>query len=390
MVKQLAFISFLLIAAGTFAQESDTIVSKVSRQWILSEDYTEEITVPVDTMFSLFNRNRSSDKYSPFNAYTGNYGLPLYQMNFFDRPSDPSMFVYNYYYPFMHLPENAMFLNTKVPFTELFWTFGTPKLTSEQTFRVRHSQNINRYLNVGVILDVIYSVGHYSNQLSDNKDFLLHSSYTRDRYKAYFAAGLNNLNSYENGGLIEGQDLATANTPGKTRVLGVNLVKDLNKSKSVLKNKNILLVQKFTPGKNNGSKEDTLTVPGAGEKSGYNGTFTHILSWENNKRNYIDHNPASGFYDSVYFNNILTNDSLYSRILKNTVRYDFSSGKSGKFQLGAGIGLRNEVELFSQVIPTHDSLLSDTLTGVFREICILLATGLEISILMVRLISHLI
>ena len=360
MLKLVTFILFFLITVGSFAQEQDTLTSKVSRQWVLSEDFTEEIAVPVDTMFSLFNRNKSADKYSPFNAYLGNYGLPLYQMNFFDRPTDPSMFVYNYYYPFMHIPGNATFLDTKVPFTELLWTFGAPKLTSEQTFRVRHSQNINRYLNIGVILDVIYSVGHYSNQLSDNKNFLFHSSYTRERYKAYFAAGLNNLNSYENGGVIEGQDLVTANSSSKTKNLGVNLVKDLNKSKSILKNKNILLVQRFTPGKNSGTTGETTDVSGEEGKSGFNGTFTHILSWENNKRNYIDNSPNSGFYDSVYFNNNLTNDSLYSRILKNTVRFDFRSGRSGKFQLGAGIGLKNEVEVFSQIIPTHDSLLTDT------------------------------
>ena len=57
--------------------------------WSLSPDLTEEVKVPFDTTFSLFNHYRLADKYSPFNAYPGSYGLPFYQLNFFDRITDP-------------------------------------------------------------------------------------------------------------------------------------------------------------------------------------------------------------------------------------------------------------------------------------------------------------
>ena len=65
-------------------------------------------------------------------------------MNFFDRITDPDKFLYSSYYPFMHLLPNTIFMNTQVPFTELDWTFAGPRETSEQTFRIRHSQNVNR------------------------------------------------------------------------------------------------------------------------------------------------------------------------------------------------------------------------------------------------------
>jgi hypothetical protein len=352
---------FLVIFSGTvLAQETDTSRVKVTRQWTLSKDFTDEVTVPVDTMFSLFNRNKSADKYSPFNAYLGNYGLPLYQLNFFDRPTDPEMFVYNYYYPFMHLPDNALFLNTKVPFTELLWTFGAPRNNSEQTFRVRHSQNINRYFNVGLIFDVVYSVGQYSHQLSDNKDFLLHSSYTREKYKVYFATGLNYLNSYENGGIINGTGLA-GKSLSDLNTLPVNLVKDVNNAKNNLKNKNILIVQRYTLGEKANNPKDTLNSSLSDKQAGLTGTISHILTWESNKRTYTDKSPLSGFYDSVYINNALTHDSLFSRVLKNTVRFDLNSDATRKFRIGAGFGIRNELSAYSQIVPTHDLSLSDTI-----------------------------
>ena len=168
--------------------------------------------MPLDTLFSLFHRTRKADRFSPVNATLGNYGLPFYQISFFDRVSDPDKFLYSAYYPFMYIPEKAIFMNTMVPFTDFDWTFAGPRETSEQTFRVRHSQNINRFFNFGLIYDIVYSLGQYDYQRSEDKDFTLFSSYTGIKYKMYFSAGVNNITSYENGGIITKDELIQDNT----------------------------------------------------------------------------------------------------------------------------------------------------------------------------------
>ncbi len=119
----------------------------------------------------MFHRYRISDRYSALNATLGNYGLPFYQINFFDRISDPDEFLYAHYFPFMYTPRKALFMNTQVPFSELVWTNGGPRETSEQTFRVRHSQNVNRFLNFGLIYDIIFNLGQYNYQRADDKAF---------------------------------------------------------------------------------------------------------------------------------------------------------------------------------------------------------------------------
>ena len=73
---------------------------------------------------------------------------------------------------------------------------------------------------------------------------LFHSSYTGNKYKLYFAAGINNLTSYENGGITDMNLLDQANT----RDVPVNLG-GLNNAKSILKNRNLLLVQRYTIGR---------------------------------------------------------------------------------------------------------------------------------------------
>ena len=197
MKRVIFFILILATSIVLSAQKQDTTKHIVKRKWMLSTDFSEEITIPVDTVFSLFHRHKLTDKFSPFNAYPGNYGLPLYQMNFFDRITDPDMYLYSYYYPFMHLPGNKTFMNTQLPFTELVFTYAGPSDRADQTFRIQHSQNVNRRLNIGLIYDIVYCLGQYSYQRSENKTFSLYSSYSGDRYKFYIGAGINNITSVE-------------------------------------------------------------------------------------------------------------------------------------------------------------------------------------------------
>ena len=349
MIRQISFIILLAFSTGLFAQKQDSIRRKIIKQWHLSSDFSEEVNVPFDTVFSLFNRFRTADRYSFANATLGNYGLPFYQINFFDRVTDPDKFLYSNYYPLMYLPETAVFMNTQSPFTELEWTFGAPAQTSEQTFRVRHSQNVNRYFNFGLIYDIIYSLGQYNYQRSEDKAFTLFTSYKGEKYKMYFSAGINNLISYENGGIADNSQLSQL----IPREVKVNLG-DLNKANSTLKNRNILLVQRYTLG----GKLDNKTDSTAGKKSGFlglSGTFSHIFTWENNRRTYSDKYPGSGFYDTIFINKDVTFDSLYSRSVKNTVRFDFLTDPSRKFRLGGGFGFRNELFRYSQIVPTHDT-----------------------------------
>jgi hypothetical protein len=80
MLYRITFILIFAIPSVLTAQKQDTIKPVVKKIWTLSSDYTEEIPVAVDTAFSLFHRHKLTDKFSPFNAYPGNYGLPLYQI----------------------------------------------------------------------------------------------------------------------------------------------------------------------------------------------------------------------------------------------------------------------------------------------------------------------
>ena len=335
MIRYIYIILLLAISSGLYAQnpsrqniqkqdtsritrkperqftKQDTIKKpRILREWTLSNDYSEEISLPIDTVFSLSNRFKLADKYSPVNATLGNYGLSFYQLSFFDRVTDPEKFLYAYLAPLMHTPTNTVFMNTQTPYTELNWTFAGPTETSEQTLRIRHSQNINRYINFGVIYDIAFSLGQYNYQRSADKTFTLYSSYTGTKYKVYFSGNVNNMLTFENGGVLSLEDF-------KTQTETRNIITRLgagHKSNNLLKNRSLLLVQRYTFGGENTTKKDSATKERKGF-FGLSGTFSHILLMESNGRRYVDESPDTSFYKNIYINSGLTIDSVYSGMI---------------------------------------------------------------------------
>ena len=319
---------------------------RILKQWTLSEDYTEEKPVEFDTLFSLFNRYRISDVYSPVNANLGNYGLPYYSLNFFDRIKDPDKYLYYSHSSFMHTSDNALFMNTQVPFTEFKWVNSGEKEIAEQTFRIKHSQNINRKLNFGLVYDIIFGLGQYSNQRSENKTFTFYTSYIGSKYKLYFSTGLNGIFGQENGGITSKEELDIDKTD--MRDIPVKLG-SINDASSFLRNRNFLVVQKYTflgarPG------NDTIP-PKYREPAPLTGTFSHIFTLDYSRRMYRDAAPASGFYDSIYIDNTVTFDSLSAKSVKNTFRFDFTTDETKFVDLAWGFGLRNENFWYGQIIP---------------------------------------
>ncbi len=352
MNRALIYITFLSVSLNAFAQEGsirekDDSVTHVSRQYRLNDTYTEIIDIPLDTLVDTFHRYKKTEEISPFFQGLGNYGLPYVEIDFFDRPVDPEYFIYRHLRYYMHHAGNKLYVDTQTPFTELRWTFGGERQLAEQTLGVRHAQNVNPYLNIGLDLDVIYSLGQYNYQKSDNRDFTLHASYLGNKYKAFASWSINNLKAYENGGVADPAVLDQY----ETRDVPVNLG-GLNKAISAIKNMNLQVIQKYTVG---GGEKDALNDSTQNEKKrGLSGTFSHIFEYEKGGRIYEDLAPGIGFYDSLYINESGTHDSLYARVLKNTLRFDFNTGEKAKFQLGIGVGAVNEQNIFAQIIPTHE------------------------------------
>jgi hypothetical protein len=56
MVRIVSILLMLLVSAGLSAQKKETAGPRIIKQWNLSADFTEEVQIPFDTVFSLFHR----------------------------------------------------------------------------------------------------------------------------------------------------------------------------------------------------------------------------------------------------------------------------------------------------------------------------------------------
>ncbi len=350
---------FAGLSCLTSAQDDSVKVGHITRQFTLSDDYTGIVNVSLDTILTGFHEYKVTDKINPFYLSLGNHGLPIEEYDFFSRTKNPDEFLYRHYKPYMHHLGNRMFIDTHVPFSEIVWSYGGKRATSEQTFRVRYSQNVNSYLNVGLDLGIIYSLGQYSYQKTNDRSFTLHTSYIKKKYNLFAALSMNNFFVQENGGLDDSTQLGTI----PTRDLPVRLG-GLSEALSTMKNKNLLLVQKYNIGKS-GDGAESSEISENEKNGGVKGTITHIFTIESVRKFYDDKNPSGEFYDTTYITNdidnkVATHDSVYSRLIRNTLRFDFKTSETAKFRLGIGVGAMNELNLYSQVIPTHDSLFADT------------------------------
>jgi len=175
-----------------------------------------------------------------------------------------------------------------------------------------------------------------------------------DIYISYLLSGLINLTTNKNGVIVYASQLESLETENVAVNLG-----GLDKAKSYLKNRNLMLVQRYTVGGRIPVSTDSTKTEDE-KSSRLSGTFSHIFILDGNRRTYSDNDPLSGFYAAVYTDSTQTFDSLSARSIKNTIRFDFATDETRKFRLGGGVGIRNELLKYSQIVPTHDTLLADT------------------------------
>jgi hypothetical protein len=177
--------------------------NKISFSWYLDNNtFDLRQTIAFDS--SLYFNNLiipGSKKFAPF-TYLGNMGSPIINDHFFDRTEPNNDFIFSYGYNAYQQPvlERKQF-NVKRPHTLLEYSTGGKKKSAEQNLHVIHTQNVNKYFNVGLQYDYFSTKGIYENQLTRNNDFTLFSSYFKDRISAQGTFAYTYIRNNENGGL---------------------------------------------------------------------------------------------------------------------------------------------------------------------------------------------
>ncbi len=197
---------------------------------------------PIDTIhFSSIDLDHFQNyryKHTPFNASSGNIGLPT--LNLFNvlRPNYNGFF--QGFSSSILTIEDLRFYRQDKDITTLKYINGA---NSEQYFNVFHSNQFGEGLNLSFDYNRIISEGFYSNQLTDNTHFNTTLNYLSrsGKYTVKAAYLISNIKVQENGGInfndSTNEDLSNPN------LLPLNLFNASHKlrSQAVLLNQSLLL-----------------------------------------------------------------------------------------------------------------------------------------------------
>jgi len=287
------------------------------RSWQIDERYGIADTCSVDTVITSFQDNVPVHNYSIANSWNGNLGSPLQSKIFFDRTSKTNFIFSNPYDAYTVNASDVRFFNTKTPYALLTYRTALPKFEEEDYFRAIFSMNINKYLNVGGLVNFIYGRGQLQNQTSRMTNGGFFASYSGKRYAFNAVFMVNDFRNFENGGILD-----TAQLSDKTKTFNTLDIK-LNNAISYYRSYIYFYNHKYSLGSYKERKlaNDSVVLDFVPVTS-----FIHTIKFEDAQKKYVDMNDkkTQEFYSNNYYSDnidetkINTRDSTKFMSLKNT------------------------------------------------------------------------
>jgi len=311
----------------THAFIRDTIPAKPDSSRVLfftpAINQTESIDFrTADTSINHFQRYDPLLGKYPFHATTGNIGHAAQSLLLKEPMMSGFQFDPNPFRHWIYQDDDIRYYKHFKTFSQLSY-FQGPK--REQLFQALFSRKIFRSLTIGFDFRVMSAPGAYLRHKANNINFAATTHYfTRNnRYGVLFHFRYNRLISQENGG-IKFDSLFDQNIEKNRQTIPVNL----NKAKNRTRENGLFLKHLFRLS-SHPSNDTARRIYSAG-------TISLTSRYVRNIRNYVDHEPASGFYPLIYYDSVRTFDSLRQETIENTLAWS-NETRSGILGLTCGI-----------------------------------------------------
>lgn len=341
---RLAICIFLLGNTVASAQQKTDTTQKVPLKTV-SFDENNLHYGNKTTQDSLHYKLDSFQVVHPFLVNTGNLGSPghfllpqyLPQDAFSVRPDAFAYFGFNRF--------NRRFYNSNQPYTLLQYFVGQKQ---EQFVNVLHTRNFGDNLNLSFHFIRARSLGFYRRQNTSNTAVRTNLWYMSPgkRYAVMTDIFWTGENVAENGGLANDSTFEFGSQLDRQ----VNAV-NLNSASTYQRKRGVWMKHTFALG----NVTDTLVLD---TNRAYNVItpawgLSLVSELSDEKYNYTDSDPRSGFYNVVYRDTLLTKDSTYCWRINNSLRLE-KFNRYGAQQIRGFIGVRHEAgEYFNDSIYRH-------------------------------------
>ena len=172
--------------------------------WRVDETLGERILIPADTASLNFQNTNLGEGMEGHYNHLGNLGAPRLSRIFLERRTDdqPTIFIAPFS-SFYVRPDQLLFTNSNVPYTNLTYYKAGNKVNGEDRFKSYFSVNVNKRLAVGFNIDYLYGRGYYANQSTSHFNAGVFASYIGNKYQMHAAYHNNFLKMNENGGITD-------------------------------------------------------------------------------------------------------------------------------------------------------------------------------------------
>ena len=218
--------------------------------WKLSETLGNRTIIPADTASLNFqSTNLVEGMFGHYN-YLGNLGSPRLSRLFFEREeSEPTIFMAPFSSFFIR-PDQVLFTNSNVPYTNLTYYKAGNKVNGEERFKSYFSVNVNKQLAFGFNIDYLYGRGYYQNQSTSHFNAGLFGSYIGEKYQVQAVYNNFFLKMNENGGIADDQYITRPEnmSGGKKEYESTTIPVKLERSSNRNKDFYIYLTQRYRLG----------------------------------------------------------------------------------------------------------------------------------------------
>ena len=238
--------------------------------WKLSETLGNRTIIPADTASLNFqSTNLVEGMFGHYN-YLGNLGSPRLSRLFFEREeSEPTIFMAPFS-SFFTRPDQVLFTNSNVPYTNLTYYKAGNKVNGEERFKSYFSVNVNKQLAFGFNIDYLYGRGYYQNQSTSHFNAGLFGSYIGEKYQVQAVYNNFFLKMNENGGIADDQYITRPEnmSGGKKEYESTTIPVKLEQSSNRNKDFYIYLTQRYRLGftrrvRNTQEGKPTVSAPKA-------------------------------------------------------------------------------------------------------------------------------
>lgn len=171
---------------------------------LLNNDIT---TVPVDTTIQDFRIDYSFMREDVGNAFIGNIGGANIPLNYFRRPQAKNFSFVDAWSSYILKPEDVIFYNTKLPFSQLNYQMSGAVQEEESLFKFVLAHNISPSTSLGVTYNGDGTKGLYNRQNALARYVEVHLAHTGKRYALHAGYIYNHGRVDENGGIENDKDV---------------------------------------------------------------------------------------------------------------------------------------------------------------------------------------